>query len=100
MRNRLPISKKEIADQRTTFSNQTSNSTAQTVSDISNFPKSMKTIDLKTIQTCSRGETKTEFMDPNDSRQDKNYEEGPKFQKFGKTVAAATIGDYLVNLDL
>ena len=30
-----------------------------------------------------------------------SYEEGPKFKKFGgKTVAAATIGDYLVNLDL
>ena len=42
------------------------------VSDISNFPKSMITIDLKTIQTCSRGKTKTDFMDPNDSRQDKN----------------------------
>ena len=25
---------------------------------------------------------------------------GPKFKKFGETVAAATIGDYLVNLDL
>ena len=28
------------------------------VSDISNFLKSMKTVDLKTIQTCSRGKTK------------------------------------------
>ena len=42
------------------------------VSDISNFPKSMKTVDLKTIQTCSRGKTKIEFMEPNDFRQDKN----------------------------
>ena len=42
------------------------------VSDISNFPKSTKTVDLKTIQTCSRGETKTELMDPNNFRQDKS----------------------------
>ena len=28
------------------------------VLDISNFPKSMKIVDLKTIQTCSRGKQK------------------------------------------
>ena len=42
------------------------------VSDISNFLKSMKIVDLKTIQTCSRGKTKIELMEPNDFRQDKN----------------------------
>ena len=39
-------------------------------------------------------------MDPNNFRHAKREEEGPKFQKFGKTVAAATTGDYLVNPDL
>ena len=64
--------RKKSQIKRETSEIQSSNSTAQTVSDISNFPKSMKTVDLKTIQTCSRGKTKAEFMDPNDSRQDKN----------------------------
>ena len=70
------------------------------VLDISNFPKTLKTVNLKTAQTCSEGKTKTKLMDPNNSRQGKNLQEGPKFQKLGKIVAAATIGDYLVNLDL
>ena len=94
------ISKKEITYQRTTFSDRTLNSTTKAFADTSNFPKSIKIVDLKTIQTCSRGKTKIEFMDPNNFRQDKNWEEGPKLQKIGKTVAAATIGNYLVNLDL
>ena len=51
---------------------QSSNSTAQTVLDISNFPKNMKRVNLKTVQTCIKGKTKTELMDPNDSRQDEN----------------------------
>ena len=44
----------------------------KSVSDISNFLKIKKTVDFKTIQTYSRGKTKTEFMGPNNFRQGKN----------------------------
>ena len=63
MRNRLPRTRKKSQIKR---QNQTLNS------DISSFPKSMKRVNLKTVQTFSEGKTKTEFMDPNDSRQDEN----------------------------
>ena len=58
MRNRLPITKKEITDQRTTFQNKLQIPQPKAISDISNFLKSMKTVDLKTIQTSSRGKKK------------------------------------------
>ena len=39
--------------------------------------------------------------DPDDQTNVKNHEEGPKtLRNLGRTVAAATTGDYLVNLDL
>ena len=63
---------------------QSSNSAAQIVSDISNFPKIMKTVTLITIQTCSRGKTKTEFMDPNNFRQDKRRVQ--TFKNLGKQL--------------
>ena len=72
MRNRLLKTKKEITDQRAIFQTKLQVPQPKAVSDISNFLKSMKTVNLKTVQTCSRGKTKTEFMDPNNSRQDKN----------------------------
>ena len=72
MRNRLPKTNKEITDQRAIFQTKLQIPQPKAVSDISNFPKSMKIVNLKTVQTCSRGKTKTEFMDPNNSRQDKN----------------------------
>ena len=70
------------------------------VSDISNFLKSMKTVDLKTIQTCNKGKTKqSSWIETILGKI--NLKGGSKnFQKYGKTVAAATIGDYPVNLDL
>ena len=43
---------------------------------------------------------KTELMNPHTPRKDKIKRRDQNFKKFGKTVAAATIGDYLVNLDL
>ena len=72
MRNRIPKTKKEITDQRAIFQTKLQIPQPKAVSDITNFSKSMKTVNLKTVQTCSGGKTKTEFMDPNDSRQDKN----------------------------
>ena len=72
MRNRLPKTKKEIIDQREISQTKLQVPQPKAISDISNFPKSVKTLNLKTVQTCSRGKTKAEFMDPNDSRQDKN----------------------------
>ena len=72
MRNILSKTEEEITDQREIFQTKLQVPQPKAVSDISNFPKSMKTVNLKTVQTCSRGKTKKEFMDPNDSRQDKN----------------------------
>ena len=40
------------------------------------------------------------FMDPIDSKQHQFMSGDQNLKKLGKTVAAATIGDYLVNLDL
>ena len=46
-------------------------------------------------------EGKTTFSNPNNPMQDKINKEGPNFfKKIGKIVAAARIGDYLVNPDL
>ena len=45
------------------------------VSDINNFPKSMKTVDLK-----------TEFMDPNNFRQDKIKRRVQNFKNLGKQL--------------
>ena len=59
MRNRLPKTKKEITDQREIFQTKLQIPQPKAVSDISNFPKSMKTVNLKTVQTCSRGKKKT-----------------------------------------
>ena len=42
----------------------------------------------------------TNFMKPNNPRQDKIKKGGSQILEFGKKVAAATIGDYLVNPDL
>ena len=64
MRNRLPQRKKENTDQRAIFQTKLQVPQPKADSDISNFPKSMKTVTLITVQTCSRGKTKTEFMDP------------------------------------
>ena len=63
MRKRLPRTRKKSQIKR---QNQTLNS------DISSFLKSMKRVNLKIVQTCSKRKTKIEFMDPNDFRQDKN----------------------------
>ena len=43
---------------------------------------------------------KIEFSNPNNPMRDKISKEGPKFQIFWKTATAATIGNYMVNLDL
>ena len=59
MRNRLPKTKKEITDQREIFQTKLQIPQPKAVSDISNFLKSMKTVNLKTVQTCSGGKTKT-----------------------------------------
>ena len=64
IRNKLPRTNQEIAAQRE--KNQTQIPQPTAVSKISNFPKSMKRVDLKIVQNHSK--TK-EFMDPNDSRQ-------------------------------
>ena len=72
--------------ERATSEIQSSKFTAQIVSDISNLPKTMKTVDLTTIQTIL-GKIKFKRRVQN-------------FKIFGKIVAATTIGDYLVNLDL
>ena len=72
MRDGLLKTKKENPDQRAIFQTKLQIRQPKAVSDISNFQKSMKIVKLKTVQTCSRGKTKIEFMDPNDSRQDKN----------------------------
>ena len=58
MRNILPQTNKEIPDQREIFQTKLQFPQPKAVSDISNFPKSMKTVNLKTIQTCSGGKTK------------------------------------------
>ena len=72
MRNRLLKTKKETIDQRAIFQTKLQIPQPKAVSDVSNFSKSMKTVNLKIGQNCSRGKTKIEFMDPNDFRQDKN----------------------------
>ena len=72
MRKRLPISKKEITDQRAILQTKLQIPQPKAVSDISNFLESMKIVNLKTVQICSREKTKTKLMDPNDSRKDKN----------------------------
>ena len=64
MRNRLPKTKKEITNQRAIFQTKLQVPQPKAASNISNFPKSMKTVTLIIVQTCSRGETKIEFMDP------------------------------------
>ena len=43
---------------------------------------------------------KAEFSNPNNPKQDKIKKGGSKILKFWEIVAAATIGDYLVNPDL
>ena len=43
------------SDQRTTFSDRTLNSTTQSICRHNNFSKSMKTVDLETIQTVAEG---------------------------------------------
>ena len=58
MRNRLPKTKKEITDQREIFHTKLQIPQPKAVSDISNFPESMNTVNLKTVQTCSRGKNK------------------------------------------
>ena len=72
MRNRLPRTRKKSQIKR---QNQTLNS------DIRSFPKSMKRVNLKTVQTCSEGKTKTDLMDPNDSKQGKKLTGGSKISK-------------------
>ena len=64
MRNRLPKTEKEITDQRAMFQTKLQVPQPKAASNLSNFPKSMKTVTLITVQTSSRGKTKTEFMDP------------------------------------
>ena len=85
MRNRLlrrkKERKKEITNQREIFQTKLQIPQPKAVPDISNFLKSMKTVNLKTVQTCSRGKTKTEFMNPDDSRQDKKLRGGSKISK-------------------
>ena len=68
----------------------------------SSFSKRRKTVDLNSTSNnpkYSRGK-KTKFINPNTPRQDKIKRRVQNFKKFGKKVAAATIGDYLVNPDL
>ena len=55
MRNKLPKTKKEITDQREIFQTKLQIPQPKAVSDISNFLKSMKTVTLKIVQTCSGG---------------------------------------------
>ena len=58
MRNRLPKTKKEITDQRAIFQTKLQIPQPKTVSDISHFSKSMKTVNLKTIQLVVEGKQK------------------------------------------
>ena len=85
-RNRLPETKKEIIDQRAIFQTRLQVPQPKAASDISNFPKNMKTVTLITVQTCSRGKTKTEFTDSSNLGKIKIKRRVQNFKNLGKQL--------------
>ena len=94
--------KEIIQIKRASFSNQTVNSTVKSIGRQKTVSKkkknSLTSIQLQTIQNVAEGKTK--FSNPYNPRQDKIKRRVQNFKKIGKIVAAATIGDYLVNPNL